>query len=217
MKKTFHGPLLFLVGFMLIISGCSVTKRHYAPGYHVEWHHNGAREWTKVKDNQPNLAENREEVTDRVIENTQAAQPSHQGYIKEQLEVQSRGVEDFVTEETPRSEDEEVGKADSHQEQWEQSPAIQDDEHAGVSEEQPLSAPPTDNNIFAILGLIFSIFPSFWLLGVVFSIIGLVQIRRDGGEGKKLAVAGLIICGIWLLLFLLYFVIYAVLLSQTIR
>lgn len=50
---------------------------------------------------------------------------------------------------------------------------------------------PSGNNAFAILGLIFAfIMP---LLGLIFSIIGLIKSKKLGGKGKGPAIAGLII------------------------
>lgn len=46
-------------------------------------------------------------------------------------------------------------------------------------------------NDFAILGLVFSIL--FGLPGLIFSIIGLNQIKKTGQEGKGMCIAGIII------------------------
>lgn len=51
-------------------------------------------------------------------------------------------------------------------------------------------------NGFAIAGLIFSILGGW--LGLVFSIIALVQIGRQGGKGKGLAIAGLVVSILWI-------------------
>lgn len=51
----------------------------------------------------------------------------------------------------------------------------------------PMSQRPTDT--MAVLGLVFAfVFP---LLGLVFSIIGLQNVKRDGTNGRGLALAGL--------------------------
>jgi hypothetical protein len=63
-------------------------------------------------------------------------------------------------------------------------------------------------NGFAVAGLIFSFFCT--ILGLVFSVIALVQIRRTGQAGKGLAIAGLVIslvfialiAGLWYVLYL---------------
>lgn len=65
--------------------------------------------------------------------------------------------------------------------------------------------PPEANqqyNGFAIAGFVCSFFTS--IVGLIFSIIGLTQIKRRGGKGKDLSIAGIIISvaklGIYLLL-----------------
>ena len=43
--------IVALGALVVVFSACSVTKRHYAPGYHVEWHKNykGAEQVAQVK------------------------------------------------------------------------------------------------------------------------------------------------------------------------
>ena len=53
-------------------------------------------------------------------------------------------------------------------------------------------------NDFAILGLVFSIL--FGLPGLIFSIIGLNQIKKTGQEGKGMCIAGIIISVVRLVL-----------------
>lgn len=53
-------------------------------------------------------------------------------------------------------------------------------------------------NDFAILGLVFSIL--FGLPGLIFSIIGLNQIKKTGQEGKGMCIAGIIISSIRMIL-----------------
>jgi hypothetical protein len=50
----------------------------------------------------------------------------------------------------------------------------------------------------AIASLIFGIFGGI-LLSVVFGIVALVQIRKRGDKGRGLAIAGLVLSGVWLL------------------
>ncbi|MFT4309754.1 MAG: DUF4190 domain-containing protein [Candidatus Woesearchaeota archaeon] len=58
-------------------------------------------------------------------------------------------------------------------------------------------------NVMAILSLVFAfIFP---ILGAIFGIIALIQIRDSGEEGRVLAIIGLIVSGIYILLALLMF------------
>ena len=57
--------------------------------------------------------------------------------------------------------------------------------------------PAASTNGFAVAALIFGILGR--LLGFVFGIIALVQIRRTGQKGTGLAVAGLVLSALWLL------------------
>ena len=53
-------------------------------------------------------------------------------------------------------------------------------------------------NVFAILAIIFAFV--FFPLGLIFGIISLVQIKKTGEEGKGLAIASIVIGGIFLLM-----------------
>jgi hypothetical protein len=66
----------------------------------------------------------------------------------------------------------------------------------GQPPQQP--ATPSGTNSFALAGLICSIIA--WPLGLVFSIIGLVQTRKSGQNGKGLAISGLVISMIFALI-----------------
>jgi hypothetical protein len=57
--------------------------------------------------------------------------------------------------------------------------------------------PAASTNGFAVAALVFGILGG--LLGLVFGIIALVQIRRTGQKGTGLAVAGLVLSALWLL------------------
>jgi Domain of unknown function (DUF4190)/Septum formation len=66
---------------------------------------------------------------------------------------------------------------------------------------QPLnqSQVPPGTNGFAIASLIFGIIPMCaGLLAVIFGIVGLNQVRRTGQKGKGLAIAGLVLGGLWI-------------------
>ena len=57
---------------------------------------------------------------------------------------------------------------------------------------------PTKTNGFAIAGFILSFFGG--LLGLIFSIVGLVQINRRGNQkGKGLAIAGIVISAVMMI------------------
>lgn len=61
-------------------------------------------------------------------------------------------------------------------------------------------------NDFAILGLVFSIL--FGLPGLIFSIIGLNQIKKTGQEGKGMCIAGIIIYIVRIVLSILLIIIF---------
>ena len=77
---------------------------------------------------------------------------------------------------------------------------------------QPMYEQPVNNktNICALLGFIFSLVCCGGIPGLVLSIIGLVQIKKSGEKGKGLAIAGIVICGIGIVISILYYVLIIV-------
>ncbi len=59
-------------------------------------------------------------------------------------------------------------------------------------------------NMWAILGLIFAFV--FWPLGLVFSIVALVQLKSGKEKGKGLAIAGLILSIVFAVVTLLWWI-----------
>ena len=64
------------------------------------------------------------------------------------------------------------------------------------------------NNVFALVGFIISLVNilccgSFSIFGLVFSIIGLVESKKQNGNGKGMAIAGIIISSIFIVLSIL--------------
>ena len=47
MKKQLYIFGTAMVAMVFLLSGCSITKRHYSPGYHVEWHKSGGNHLAK--------------------------------------------------------------------------------------------------------------------------------------------------------------------------
>ncbi|GAA4569931.1 DUF4190 domain-containing protein [Planotetraspora kaengkrachanensis] len=62
--------------------------------------------------------------------------------------------------------------------------------------------PPARTNGFAIAALVLGIL-GVLLLSIIFGIVALAQIRKRGDKGKGLAIAGLIVSGLWIALFAL--------------
>ena len=74
---------------------------------------------------------------------------------------------------------------------------------------------PLKKNNFAIAGFVLSLVSLFVtlytvpaILGLVFSIIGLAQIKKGGYKNKKLAVAGIVLAAIALVWDVLYYAVY---------
>jgi hypothetical protein len=93
------------------------------------------------------------------------------------------------------------------------SPPTAQDRISGNYQPQPQASPAYQSpqpatggqgtNTWAILGLIFAFI--FAPLGIIFSIIALVQIKKTGENGKGLAIAGLIVGIVFTLIWILYF------------
>ena len=81
--------------------------------------------------------------------------------------------------------------------------------YAGYPQQPYVAAPAT--NTMAILALIFGII--FAPLGIVFGFIARGQIKRTGEGGSGLALAGIIIGGIFTVLIILYFVFVIIFIS----
>lgn len=64
-----------------------------------------------------------------------------------------------------------------------------------MTEPTPL-APPARTNGFAIASLVFGILGGI-LLSVIFGIVALVQLKNRNERGKGMAIAGLVLSGVW--------------------
>jgi hypothetical protein len=64
--------------------------------------------------------------------------------------------------------------------------------------QEPALARPPGTNGFAIAALVFGIIGGV-LFSVIFGIVALVKVRKTGQSGKGLAIAGLVLSGVWLL------------------
>lgn len=197
--------LIFLFVAIASLTSCSITKRHYAPGYHVEW--KGKRAHLEIP--QAPLAE-RVEITEsnKEIENIETAV----------LETYSKSTGSNFS--IP-SEDFQVNGVESIQEnvQEESLPKVLDESKAFESSEEtssqeiveaPLYALPGEGNIntLALVGFILSM-SSFLLVftalpGLVVSIIGLKQINEGNGGGKGLAIAGIVIGALYVFVLIAY-------------
>lgn len=80
----------------------------------------------------------------------------------------------------------------------------------------PAYPPPRQTNSMAVVALVCAFV--FAPLGIVFGHIALSQIRRDGEDGKGLAIAGLVIgyifTGVFLLVIVFWLILFVVLANQ---
>ena len=81
-----------------------------------------------------------------------------------------------------------------------------------TNQNQPMQQPvQKGTNGFAIAGFIFALLGG--LLGLIFSIIGLVQAKKENSP-KGLAIAGLVISCIWIVIYIFYFAMFGAALDQ---
>lgn len=82
------------------------------------------------------------------------------------------------------------------------------------NEQVNTNVPKKDNNVIAIIGFVLSVISPLcccgtsWL-GLIFSIIGLVESKKKNGAGKSLATAGIIISAILLVLLIVIYILNA--------
>ena len=197
--------IILLFAAIVALSSCSITKRHYATGYHVEW--KGKR--THLEIPQAPLAE-RVEITESNKEKKTIEVAVSETYSK------SAGSNFSIT-----SEDFQVNGVESIQENvreeslpkvLDESKAFESYEEASSQEivEAPMYALPDEGNIntLALIGFILSM-SSFLLVftalpGLVVSIIGLKQINEGNGGGKGLAIAGIVIGALYVFFLIAY-------------
>lgn len=86
--------------------------------------------------------------------------------------------------------------------------------NANINEQVNTNEPKKDKNVIATIGFVLAIISPLcccgtsWL-GLIFSIIGLVESKKKNGVGKKLAIAGIIISTILLVLLVVIYVLNA--------
>jgi hypothetical protein len=203
--------LILFFAAIVALTSCSITKRHYAPGYHVEW--KGMR--SQVELPKEPLAERIEKVeSNSVVENVQSEvtgtffAPSVSNFPESSSDIQLGGVETFI-EETLEQQSIPVMLDLNYDDERRNAPSNQE-----IIEAPAMASPPTgDINTMALVGFILSM-SSFLLVitglpGLIVSAIGLKQINDGRGEGKGLAIAGIVVGALYTLLVLLYAVLIA--------
>ena len=198
--------IIFLFAAVVALTSCSITKRHYAPGYHVDWKSRNA-----VKVNQ-DLVE--ETAQNEIIE--PFAQPATEQVLSE-LPTSSNSRTNFElinSDVVELNEDQLVAintlPAESLQIQ-EESKSLSRNEGKEEVEAQnysPEPAPEEDINKMALIGFICSAAAPLLFLtaipGLIISIIGYKQVSQGIGSGKGLAIAGIVLGALYTFVTLIY-------------
>ena len=198
--------LFSLVGLSLLfmLASCTMDKRVYTSGYHVEWkkdrqesaRHEAVNNYTtsSLEKVEVNLPEKSTEMSDRVDSSVTTSGSNNTSTQKAQHNSSNKisVVSSISKDQTDQNTKVMVGQAKGNARRHGDGPKM---------------------NPFALIGFILfmlSLLPIvvsilFWPVGLIFSIIGLVQINRnpDRWRGKGLAKAVIIIAIIELLLALL--------------
>ncbi|MBM3427663.1 MAG: DUF4190 domain-containing protein [Bacteroidetes bacterium] len=197
--------IIFLFAAIVALTSCSITKRHYAPGYHVEWKGKG----THLELPQTQIAERVEKAESNTeIENIETAvsetdtESAVSNFSNPLEDIQLNGVESFQENVIEES----LSKV------LDESKSFESNDYAFSQEivEAPVYALPGegDVNTMALVGFILSMSSLLLVLtglpGLIVSAIGLKQINEGRGEGKGLAIAGIVVGAIYTLLVLLY-------------
>lgn len=197
--------IIFLFAAIVALSSCTITKRHYAPGYHVEWRKMRSQ---NVVPNE-NVADSQESIKE--IETPVMVDPAAPMIASQEINGMNidrsglRVIEDMQTENaTELVVDNSIEVV--------QSASAETQMKVGVTEstEAPISSTPPSGNIntLALVGFCLSM-SSFLLVitalpGLICSIIGLKQIKAGNGEGKGLAIAGIVVGALYSLIILVY-------------
>lgn len=207
LKHTTMKKIIFLFLAIIALTSCSITKRHYAPGYHVEW--KGRHSHVDIP--QTPLADRSERVeSNSIIENAgtevnaSLSVPSVSNFSNPMEDFQTSDSEQIVEENA--SQESLAGLSETIVEPIGKSSEVGNQEPTEI---QPLPTPTSDNiNTMALVGFILSC-ASFLLFitalpGLVISVIGLKQIKEGNGEGKGLAIAGIVIGALYTLFIIGY-------------
>lgn len=114
MKKAFTHPYTLLVLAMIVLASCSVQKRHYRPGFHIEAHKKPAVVQPKETKNEtvdviPAVV-NEEAKTPTIEENTTASAstevtPVEKTQPKEEAKTNHKAVKNLIPLKAPGSKD----------------------------------------------------------------------------------------------------------------
>lgn len=203
--------IVFLFAAIAALSSCTITKRHYAPGYHVDW-----KSRNTVKMNQDVAEEPAQKENVEVI----VLNPSEQVYSETSSSSIAMSESGLVYSDVADMKEEqltEINQLPALTEQGSEEPQTlslnESKEEVEAQNYSPEPAPEEDINKLALIGFICSVsslllvFPA--LPGLIMSIIGYKQIMQGRGTGKGFAIAGIVVGALYTLIVLLYIVLIA--------
>ncbi len=203
--------IIFLIAAIAALSSCTITKRHYAPGYHVDWKSRNTVKMNQDVAEEPAQKENVEVIVLKPSEQVHSESSSSSIAMSEGELVYS----DVADVKEEQKEEINQGHSFSPSQQSEANSSLGNDSHenAEVEHYSPEPAPEEDINKLALIGFICSVsslllvFPA--LPGLIMSIIGYKQIMQGRGTGKGFAIAGIVVGALYTLIVLLYIVLIA--------
>ncbi len=203
--------IVFLFAAIAALSSCTITKRHYAPGYHVDWKSRNA-----VKANHDVVAESAQyEIIEPFVQT-----PTEQILPEVSASSNARTNFEWMNVDGKEVKDDQLAKvsqlpvpSEKVQEEF-QTLSLNDEVEETEAQNYSLEpAPEEDINKMALIGFICSVassllfFPA--LPGLIMSIIGYKQIMQGNGTGKGLAIAGIVVGALYTLIILFYIAYFA--------
>ena len=203
-KYTTMKKIIFLFAAIVALSSCTITKRHYAPGYHVEW---------KKSKNEFVAPASPSTSAERILSEEHASNPVTESPVDSYNHLDYRSetaVSPLMNEsvETERISEQHAMQIAEPFEVPSQSATESNAQPAPEPTEVPIADAPSEINKMALIGFILSM-SSFLIVitalpGLIVSVIGLKQINEGRGEGKGLAIAGIVIGALYTLVLLFY-------------
>lgn len=203
--------VVYLIAAIAALSSCTITKRHYAPGYHVDW-----KSRNTVKVNQDVVAESAQsEIIEPLVQTpTEQILPEVSASSNESTNFQLMNGDAIEVKVDQSIEVNQLSVSSQYiQEETSAIPLNDRVEEAEAQQFSPESAPEGDINKMALIGFICSVASSFLffpaLPGLIMSIIGYKQIMQGIGTGKGLAIAGIVVGALYTFIILFYIAYFA--------
>jgi hypothetical protein len=188
------------------LSSCTITKRHYAPGYHVDWKSRNA-----VKVNQDVVAEPAQNEiivpfaqtpTEQILPEVSASSNARTNFELMNSDVVELKEDQLLT----------VYPLPTLTEEGSEEPQTlslnERKEEVATQNYSPEPAPEEDINKMALIGFICSATAPLLFLtaipGLIISIIGYKQVSQGIGSGKGLAIAGIVLGALYTFVTLIY-------------